>query len=88
MGRYLAGLFELLESWLDAWGRHALGAIEAALRYKTLDLPRICFVLNPVLAPSDNSIEYATLLCVVGAWAEPRPDVELVVFADRCLEPV
>ena len=36
-----------------------------------LGLPRVGLILEPVLRPSDDSVEDATFLVVVFSWADP-----------------
>ena len=88
MGRELGVFFKLLEGCPDTRRRGALGPLEAALGYEALDLARIGLVLDAVVHPADDPVQHTPFLLVAARWAEPGTDVELVLLAHRCLQPV
>ena len=72
--------FELREGMLDARCGHSVRAFEAAFGDEALDLPRVCLVLDAVLAPSDDAVENATFLCIARPWPKAGLDGDLIVL--------
>ncbi len=89
VARELGAVFlELLEGGLDAGGGNGLGTFQATLSDETLHLPRVAFVLDAVVQPSNNPVQYPALLGVVRSRTHAWGYGQLIVLGDRCLEPV
>ena len=65
-----------------------MASLKAKFSDEALGLARIGFVLDKIVAPSDDAVEGSTFFCVIGAGPKARPNGDFVVFRNRSLEPI
>ena len=84
--RFIA--LKLFRQRLKAWSHTRLSSFQLKFLYQLLDLPRVRLVLEPVIAPSNDSIQTSRFSIVIPARAKPPTSLKFLLGFKGGLVPI